>query len=607
MQEKKKNAFSNMSIRHTIFIYFTVSALVAILLIGVSLYTRLSNQLMVTIREENISLMNQVSRSVDSYLRTIMKLSDSLYYGAIKNVDLDQDSINSDITLLYDNNKDSIANIALLSKEGELLEAVPAARLKNNVNVTAEPWFLYTLERTENLHFGTPAVQYIFDNRDSQYRWILSLTRAVEITKGTATDQGVLLIDIRYSSLEQLLDNVTLGNEGYIYLMSSDGELIYHPKLQLIDSGLEEESNIDAVLHRDGSYQEVVNGERRTVTVKTVGYTGWKLVGVTPEKGLALNSLKTKLFAVFVIAFFLFLLAIINAYISSRITNPIKELEKSVNALEAGVLDANVYTGGSYEIKHLGRSIKHMAKQIQVLMEDIVNEHESKRKSEFDTLQSQINPHFLYNTLDIIVWMIENERQSEAVKVVTALARFFRISLSKGKSIITVRDELEHVRNYLMIQEMRYKNKFSYSIESEEETLDLSSLKLMLQPLVENAIYHGMEFMDGDGEILIRAFMQDGDLHLTISDNGLGMTEEQVQNLLSETHHVASGRGSGIGVKNVNERIRLYFGEEYGLNIQSEPDEGTMIIIRLPAVPYGTEEIQPRKRQTDQNVEKESL
>lgn len=583
---KKKKLFSNISIRYTIFIYFTVSALVAILLIGVSLYTRMSGQLSATIQEENQSLINQVNRSVDAYLRTIMKLSDSLYYGAVKNADLSTTSVNNEITLLYDNNKDNIANIALLSKDGELLEAVPAARLKTNLDITEESWFQYTLDRTENLHFSTPQVQYIFDSNENQYRWVISLSRAVEITQGTTTNQGVLLLDIRYSSLEQLLDNVTLGNGGYVYLMSNDGELIYHPKLQLIDSGQEEENNLVAAGYRDGNHKERFNGEERTIIVKTVGYTGWKLIGVTPDKGIALNNIKTRLFLVFVVAFFLFVLGVINAYISSRITNPIQELEKSVNALEAGVLDAEIYTGGSYEIRHLGSSIKHMAKQIQVLMEDIVNEHESKRKSEFDTLQSQINPHFLYNTLDIIVWMIENERQSEAVKVVTALARFFRISLSKGKSIITVRDELEHVRNYLMIQEMRYKNKFTYSIESESEVLELASLKLMLQPLVENAIYHGMEFMDGEGEILIKAYMNEGDLYFDICDNGLGMTEEQVARLMGAGSYVASGRGSGIGVKNVNERIRLYFGEQYGLDIQSEPDVGTMIVIHLPAVPY---------------------
>ena len=306
-----------------------------------------------------------------------------------------------------------------------------------------------------------------------------------------------------------------------------------------------------------------------------------------PEANISLNVLKTQLFIVFVVAFFLFVLMVINAYISSRITGPIKRLEKSVNALEAGKLDTEIYIGGSYEIRHLGRSIRDMAGQIQVLMNDIVAEHESKRKSEFDTLQSQINPHFLYNTLDIIVWMIENEQKAEAVKVVTALARFFRISLSKGRSIIPVKDELEHVRNYLMIQQMRFKNKFTYQIESEPETLNLASLKLMLQPLVENAIYHGMEFMDGDGEILVRAFLEEGELIFTISDNGLGMTEEQVNGLLKEnTVHASSKRGSGIGVKNVNERIRLYFGEQYGLSIESEPDEGTTIWIHLPAIPY---------------------
>lgn len=585
-RQRKSGFLQNVSIRYSIYIYFTVSALVAIMLICISLYGRLSSQLTATIQQENQAMINQVNRSVDSYLRTIMKLSDSLYYGVVKNADLSVAPVNNEFTLLYDNNKDYISNIALLSKEGELLEAVPAARLKTGLDVTKEEWFQNTLRRTDNLHFSTPHVQYIFDANENQYRWVITLSRAVEITHGTSTDQGVLLIDISYGSLQQLLDNITLGNGGYLYMMSSSGELIYHPQMQLIDAGQMEENTDAAASYRDGNYQETYQGEKRDVTVKSVGYTGWKIIGVTPEKGFSLNNLKTQLFVIFIVAFFLFILVIINAYISSRITNPIKELEKSVNALEAGELDTEVYTGGSYEIQHLGRSIGDMAERIQVLMDDIVTEHESKRKSEFDTLQSQINPHFLYNTLDIIVWMIENEQKNEAVKVVTALARFFRISLSKGKSIIPVRDELEHVRNYLMIQQMRFKNKFTYRIEPEEGTLDFAGLKLMLQPLVENAIYHGMEFMDGDGEILITVRMENGDLWFSIQDNGLGMTKEQADSLLTENAHVSSRHGSGIGVKNVNERIRLYFGESYGLTIDSEPDVGTVVKIHLPAIPY---------------------
>ena len=578
--------FSRVSIRSIIYLYFTISALTALVLMGISFYGRLVSQMTSVIQEENQTMLAQVNHSVDSYLRTIMKLSDSLYYDVIKNADLSDESIHSELNLLYDSSRDYVSNIALFSKDGELVDTVPAARIKTDLDVTKEEWFSDTLERTENLHFTMPHVQYIFDNDENQYTWVITLTRAVELTRGVSTEQGILLIDITYGSLKQLLDSITLGNHGYLYMISSGGQLIYHPQMQLIDAGQLEENIQAAVGYRDGNYRESYQGRIRDVTVKSVGYTGWKLVGVTPEQDSYLNTLKTKLFMVFLVGLFLLILMIINASISSRITVPIRELEKSVNALETGNLDAEVYQGGSYEIRHLGRSIGDMAKQIKVLMQDIVAEHESKRKSEFDTLQSQINPHFLYNTLDIIVWMIENEQKSEAVKVVTALARFFRISLSKGKSIITVRDELEHVRNYLMIQQMRFKNKFTYTIDAAPEVLGLASLKLMLQPLVENAIYHGMEFKDGDGLIAVTAVQKEDGLWFTIQDNGLGMTEEQVESLLTEHAHVSSKRGSGIGVKNVNERIRLYFGNEYGLSIESEPDEGTTIRIHLPAVDY---------------------
>ena len=563
-----------------------MTALAAGLLITFSLYQRLSGQVTAMVQDENQRLIGQVARSVESYLRTIMKLSDSLYYGAVKNADLSSESVGSELTLLYDNNKDNVDNIALFSEDGMLVEAVPAARLKPNLDVTGEPWFRDALEKTENQHFSLPHVQYIFDNNENQYRWVISLSRAVELTSGTSTAQGILLVDISYSSLEQLFDGVTAGKGGYVYLISSDGELLYHPKMQLIDSGRMQENNVAAAAYKDGNHMEEFDGSSRFVTIKSIGYTGWKVVGVTPENVVTLNTIKTRLFIVFIIALILFILALINSYISSRITNPIKELEKSVGILEEGNLDVPVYAGGSYEIQHLGKSIGDMAAQIRLLMKDIVTEHEAKRKQEFDTLQSQINPHFLYNTLDIIVWMIENEQKAEAVKAVTALARFFRISLSKGKSIITVRDELEHVRNYLMIQHMRFKNKFTYEIQAEDGVLELASLKLMLQPLVENAIYHGMEFMDGDGEILLKVWKEEGDLYFSVIDNGLGMTEEQVGNLFTGASHVDSKRGSGIGVKNVNERIKLYFGEKYGLSIESEPDEGTTVKIHLPVVTY---------------------
>ena len=582
MQAERKKIVYNRSIRNSIFIYFTITSLVAVLLIVISIYSRLSSQLSDTVKQENISLVNRVDSSMEVYLRNIMKLSDTIYYGIIKNVNLTEGSIGEALTLLYNNNKEQVSNIALISKEGEPINVVPAARFRKNFRANEEEWFVNALNKTENIHFTLPHVQKMFEKGDNGYNWVISMSRAVEITVGGSTEQAVLLIEMAYQGIEEVLDEVTLGNGGYIYLMDSKGEIIWHPKFELIASGRVKENNLVAAGYDDGSREEVFNGTSQTVVTKTVGYTGWKLVGVIKGTGISLNMLKTRLFIVFVILLIIFIVIIINSYISFRVTNPIRELEKSVKALEEGNLDADIYMGGSYEAQHLGKSVQDMKFRIKGLMQDIVNEHEEKRKSEFDSLQAQINPHFLYNTLDIIVWQIENEKQSEAVHTVTALARFFRLSLGKGKNIVTVKDEIDHVKNYLMIQHMRFKNKFDYEFDIAEDVLELPSLKLMLQPLVENAIYHGMEFMDGDGLITIKAWREENELYLSVADNGLGMTEDKVEMILTGKSSSGNGRGSGIGVKNVNERIKLYFGEAYGLTIDSEPDEGTKVTIHLP-------------------------
>lgn len=583
MQAERKKIVYNRSIRNSIFIYFTITSLVAVLLIVISIYSRLSSQLYDTVKQENVSLVNRVDSSMEVYLRNIMKLSDTIYYGIIKNANLSEDSIGEKLTLLYNNNKEQVSNIALISKEGEPISVVPAARFRKNFKAEDEEWFVNALNKTENIHFTLPHVQKMFEKGDNGYNWVISMSRAVEITVGGSTEQAVLLIEMAYQGLEEVLDEVTLGNGGYIYLMDSKGDIIWHPKFELIASGRVKENNLVAAGYDDGSREEVFNGTRQTVVTKTVGYTGWKLVGVIKGTGISLNMLKTRLFIVFVILLIIFIVILINSYISFRVTNPIRELEKSVKALEEGNLDADIYMGGSYEVQHLGKSVQDMKFRIKGLMQDIVNEHEEKRKSEFDSLQAQINPHFLYNTLDIIVWQIENEKQSEAVHTVTALARFFRLSLGKGKNIVTVKDEIDHVKNYLMIQHMRFKNKFDYEFDIAEDVLELPSLKLMLQPLVENAIYHGMEFMDGDGLIMVKAWREENELYLSVADNGLGMTEDKVEMILTGKSTSGNGRGSGIGVKNVNERIKLYFGEAYGLTIDSEPDEGTTVIIHLPA------------------------
>lgn len=582
----KNLSIKNLSIQSSIFMYFTVTAIIAIALISLIIFQRFTNSLNATIIEENSGIVGQLGESVDSYLRNAMKVSDSIYYNVIKNTDISNDDIKRGMNLIYVNNDNMIDDIALISGKGELIESMPALRLKDNSNVLEKDFFKKSMAESEYINFSMPHIRDLFDRNESSYSWVISLSRAVEVTDEGKATQALLLINLNYRYFEEIFSNVNLGNGGYVYLTNDRGDIIWHPKQNEIYSGRFNEDNKYAATLKDGITVENLRGKNITLNVRTIGYTGWKLVGVTPSAALGIDGIKFRFFVLFVADLFLFLLAMINAFISDKISNPIKRLDGSVREIESGNLDVEIVPSGSYEVEHLGKSIKNMLGRIKVLMSDLVAEHNAKRKSEFDTLQSQINPHFLYNTLDIIVWMIENENSDKAVNIVTALAKFFRISLSKGKNIITVKDEVEHVRNYLMIQNMRFKNRFEYSIDVDEEVLSYSSLKLMLQPLVENAIYHGMEFMDGDGEIDVKVFKEDNSLYFTITDNGLGMSEDMVETLLSKDF-VPSKKGSGIGVKNVNERIKLYFGSEYGLKVESEPDEGTKITIHLPAVVYG--------------------
>ena len=591
MSKRLQGRFSRGSIRYVMFASFTISALVAVLLTCLTLYARFSKQMDDAIQEENQILVSQVNQSLSTYLRDMIRLSDSICYNVVKNTDLEREGVGEEIRLLYDTYSDYVENVALFTRTGELLATAPAAKVKDGIDVTGEEWFTSAMAQTENLHFGVPAIQTLFVDAENNYKWVVSLSCAVELTQGGGAQLGVLLIDLKYSALTALFQSVKFSGSGYVYLVDGTGNLIYHPERTLIATGRVRENSLQTAARSDGIYTEVWEGARRSVIVQSVGYTGWKVVGVVERPGFTMSLQQTLPFLVVIICAYVELLILMNVLLSRKITEPLRRLRESVGQVEEGAERPAIYVGGTAETRELGTAIQTMVDRMRQLTADMVREHEQKQKSELNALQAQINPHFLYNTLDIIVWMIENGQREDAIRVVTALARFFRISLSKGRNIIPVRDELEHVRNYLLIQEMRYKNKFRYQITCPEACANLTTIKLVVQPIVENAIYHSMDFMDGDGLIDIRADTDGRDLTITVSDNGLGMPPDVVERLLTASTQpgaqTGGKRGSGIGLRNVQERIRLYFGSEYGVTIQSEPDEGTVVTLHLPAVPYG--------------------
>ena len=272
--------------------------------------------------------------------------------------------------------------------------------------------------------------------------------------------------------------------------------------------------------------------------------------------------------------------------LSKSIYTPIKKLHDVTTTITKNDLQALMTSDNVDEITELGMSFNIMIGKIKELLDSKIKEQENLKKAELRTLQAQINPHFLYNTLDTIIWMAESKKTDQVVKMVTALSNFFRISLSKGKDWITIGEELERIKSYLTIQKMRYRDILDFKIEVEEGVSENTVLKLILQPLVENALYHGIKNKRQGGTISVRAKRKGMDeILLEVEDNGIGFTSGKLAQLRAELEDDSGDikLESGFGIGNVNKRIRLYYGEPYGLTIQSEYATGTCVTLVIPA------------------------
>lgn len=574
----------------TIMIAFTVISTAIMLILGTVMYAAFSVSSRQEVIQSSQNLMEQTGEKLEDYLLSMRQISDAVYYNVIKESDFaSQDkNIQRGMNLLYEANRDKLRSIAVYNNYGSLMAAEPVAAQKENPDVTRQEWYQQAMDEVENMHFSVPHIQNLFEDAAFRYHWVVSLSRAVEITENGVPQLGILLVDMDYSSISRMMKQInTFTNGQYYYLCDSNGQIIYHNRQMQISEGISRENSAAAAEYKDGVYDETFEGVHRKVLVNTIGYTGWKLVGVIPYEAFTLGMVGMRYFILMLMLLMAMMLVIINRVISVRISSPILKLNDSVVEYEAGE-KPEIYIGGSREIRHLGHSIQDSYEQIDMLMKKIVLEQTERRKSELDALQSQINPHFLYNTLESIVWMIEGERNDAAAFMVSQLAKLFRISLSKGRTVISVRDELQHARSYMNIQKIRYKDSFSVEYEIDPEIENYCTVKLILQPILENAINYGVSGKDDCGRIRVTGELREGCILLAVEDNGIGMSEEEVGLLLTDTPRVAK-KGSGVGLINVNNRIRLLFGREYGLFIESEPDEGTRVSIRFPAV-FCTEE-----------------
>jgi len=546
-----------------------LAALVFVLLFFIKLYESSIEQNSITGSEQAVvQVMNTVENYTDDMAEVMKMISDNI--GQERN---DRD----DFFDSFMNIRSDVVSVTVYNNDGKLLNC-----WSDGLELKEKPLENLSYSRIENdtgLNISKPHVESLFTE---SYPWVVTISQRMEDSRGESIQ---VFMDIRFSNIANYVDDVGIGQHGYCFIMDTDGNLIYHPQQQLIYSSLKEEKMEELQTLPDGSHTR----SKVIYTIYTLENCDWRVVGVSYVDEMITNKVLNML-RICVILFFLVLItALSTGLLFSRFfSNPANQLAKAMGEFEKEAENFRfAQVNGTSEIISLSKSFGHMVLRIQRLMEQVREEEISLRKTELKALQAQINPHFLYNTLDSIAWMCEEERNDEAVEMVNALARLFRISISKGNELIPLEKELQHAQSYLKIQNFRYKNQFVYYFDVDETCLDYLCNKITLQPIIENAIYHGLNGLVEVGRIDIGIHQSGDDIILTVRDNGVGMTDEQCVDIL----HKETGDRIGIGIKNVNDRIKIYFGSKYGLSITSELDVGTCVKICIPKIKGGNYEI----------------
>ena len=517
---------------------------------------------------------------LQDYLETVIKEEDDYVDSGIgKNMrSYEMSSQAFSDTLL---SRADISSIMIFGKKKMLLNRSMYTYQKVALDYSKLDWYAKAVAKPQDAIITGPNRHSFFDTDDE----VISLSREVQSYEN-GTFRGVILINLNMNKITEICNSFQEKQENFICIINDKGELVYEQQNGRERFAFDEKENRQELNTALGKTKESCfrlnyRGEKYLVTRTDMKTTGWTLVSMVPYKSVMAETMAISGVMILAVAITLIVTLLLLNRILTGVVKPLKKLEKYMVQVNPDNMDQRMEILTDDEIGHLSMKFNQMMDRIRNLKEQVIEEQEDKRKYELQALQAQINPHFLYNTLDSIIWMAETN-DSNIVAMTEALAKLFRISLNKGNEEISLERELEHVKNYLIIQSMRYADKFTYEISAEPGVERCRTIKLILQPIVENCIYHGIKKKRGTGKITIRAYRREQNLIIEVSDDGCGMPEEICRKILSDEIESENISGSGIGVKNVNERIQLRFGKKYGLSYSSEEGVGTTVTYVLP-------------------------
>ncbi len=448
-----------------------------------------------------------------------------------------------------------------------------------SVTTTMQDWYIKTKNNPRTINIISTHPQN-YSNMSSG-NFVITLSRMV--SNSNNKEVGLILVDLSISRLTELCKKSVIGDNGISILFDDKGQRIAGYG---IDN--DEQNNIISMILESNftGFKRISFNEKPAIAYSdNSDLTGWRNVNIAFEEDF-LKAEKIRIIIMAVSLIVWIIIALIGWKLASvAILSQISRLKASMMEAADGSLDDHPHISWPNEVSDLNDSFIKLIKRITVLMQRNMDEQRMIRMSELKALQAQINPHFLYNTLDSIVWLAEDEQKDEVVTMTLALARFFRIGLSKGRDIIYIHEEVEHVRNYLIIQTFRYIKKLQYVIDVEESLSNLRIPKLILQPIVENSLYHGIKNKDSMGLISITGKLEGNKVLFEIKDNGAGIKEDKLLSLQQNLEkRPDDGDITSFGMINVHERIQLLFGKEYGIRIFSEYDIETRVEIWLPVL-----------------------
>lgn len=556
-------------IRVQIAAYYLITSIILVALMGMVLFYSLSSIFLTDALKVTTTAVEQNGRSIEIYLDKLKTLSnvissdsDTLEYLSTDN-QISRDRVVSLMNTVLESDL-YLTTGMLVSKDGRIISSDDSMDMGISEDMMNEPWYMNVLMKN-NMPVLTSIRRQNFSMDKST--WVISVGQ--EISDSSGTNIGVLILDFSYELIENQLNSLDLGKNGFAFILTQNGEVVFHNDPSYFEEESKRKKLIEISQMPDGYDSEM---DLLTHHYELAG-TDWILVGLSSLDNMA--AARRQIFETIIMVGIILLVIVLGSSLimASKITKPIRELEFAMRNFSTDFSKVPESTGNSYEVESLKKHFNQMIVRIQTLMEGIQEKESYLRESEIRALYSQINPHFLYNTLDTIVWMAEFGDSEKVIATTKSLAQFFRISLSEGSEWITLGEEIEHIQQYLFIQKQRYGDHLDYSIECSEAYKSIKVPKIILQPIVENAIYHGIKELDGVGFIKINVEKCDHQLILTVSDNGVGFDSTTQKSTLTKL--------GGVGIDNVNKRLQLIYGDESGVRIESKIGIGTQVTITI--------------------------